>query len=50
MKKIKKNNRKIEKICQTISQVLTPKPKHDKIRTQWTLDISLDSMLKLITQ
>jgi hypothetical protein len=34
MKKIEKNNQKVEKVDRIVSQVLNPRLKHDKIQTQ----------------
>jgi hypothetical protein len=37
--KTKENNQKVGKIIQTLNQMPTPGPKHDKIRTQWVSNI-----------
>jgi hypothetical protein len=47
MEKNGKDNKNAKKVGQTISLVPTPKPKHDKIRTQWVSNISFKSMLEM---
>jgi len=48
---VKKNgevNRKLEKINRIVNQALAPRPKHDRIRAQWALDILSKSMLERV--
>ncbi len=46
MEKFGENNQKARKTSWTISQTLTPRLEHDKIWTQWALDILLENMLE----
>ncbi len=48
MENIEKTSQKPRKIGLTISQALTPKPKHDIIQAQWASNIPLESMLEKI--
>jgi len=48
MQKTKENNWKVRKTSRTISQMPTPRPKHDKIQARWALDVSLKSMLERV--
>jgi hypothetical protein len=41
-------NQKVGKVGRVISQMLTPRPKHDKIRAQWVSNMKLESMLKRV--
>jgi hypothetical protein len=38
-KKIREDNQKVRKIKQVVNQTLAPESKHDKILTQWALNI-----------
>jgi hypothetical protein len=48
MENIEKTSQKPRKIGLTISQALTPKPKHDIIQAQWASNISSKNMLKKV--
>jgi hypothetical protein len=46
VKKIGEDNWKVRKTGWVVSQALAPRPKHDKIRTQWALDIVVEHVGK----
>jgi hypothetical protein len=48
MQKLGETNQKVGKTSCVVSQTPSPRPKHDKIRAQWVLDVSLENMLERV--
>jgi hypothetical protein len=48
VQKIREDNQKVGKTGRVVSQVLALRPKHNKIRARWALDVPLESMLERV--